>query len=189
VHRGNFSLIAAVIDLKRITVPVFLIYAGVIHVIGLALLLPMIVTLPGPGSMIAPKGTPVAVELDAAEADPDQTAALSAPPKPVEDNARLQAAPEPVAPGPKADAKPDIPAVLANASPTAQPGKSVLAAPQPKSQAKPTAANRGTAVKKPVVQRSAKPTVRRSAKKDTKIAPFSGNMSGLFTPGAPSNRK
>ena len=53
------------IDLKRITIPVFLIYAGVIHAIGLALLLPMIVTLPGPGSMIAPKGTPVAVELDA----------------------------------------------------------------------------------------------------------------------------
>ena len=102
--------------------------------------LPMIVTLPGPGSMIAPKGAPVAVELDAAEADPDQTAALPAPAKPVEDNAPLQAAPEPVAPGPKADAKPDIPAALANASPTAQPAKPVLAAPQPKSQAKPTAA-------------------------------------------------
>ena len=128
------------IDLKRITIPVFLIYAGVIHVIGLALLLPMIVTLPGPGSMIAPKGAPVAVELDA-EADPDQTAALPAPAKPVEDKAPLQAAPEPVAPEPKADAKPDIPAALANASPTAQPAKPVLAAPQPKSQAKPTAAN------------------------------------------------
>jgi uncharacterized membrane protein len=49
-------LLAAVIDLKRITVPVFLIYAGVIHAIGLALLLPMIVTLPGPGSMITPQG-------------------------------------------------------------------------------------------------------------------------------------
>ncbi len=177
------------IDLKRITVPVFLIYAGVIHVIGLALLLPMIVTLPGPGSLIVPKGTPVAVDLDAAEADPDQTAALSASPEPVEDNARLQAAPEPGAPQPKADAKPDIPAVIANASPTAPPGKPVLAAPRPKSQAKPTAANPGKAVKKPVVQRSTKPIVRRSAKKDTKIAPFSGNMSGLFTPGAPAKRK
>jgi hypothetical protein len=28
-------LLAAVIDLKRITIPVFLIYAGVIHAIGL----------------------------------------------------------------------------------------------------------------------------------------------------------
>ena len=176
------------IDLKRITIPVFLIYAGVIHVIGLALLLPMIVTLPGPGSMIAPKGAPVAVELDA-EADPDQTAALPAPAKPVEDKAPLQAAPEPVAPGPKADAKPDIPAALANASPTVQPAKPVLAAPQPKSQAKPTAANSGKAVKKTVVRRSTKPTVRHSANKDTKIAPFAGGMSGLFTPGAPSKQR
>jgi hypothetical protein len=176
------------IDLKRITVPVFLIYAGVIHVIGLALLLPMIVTLPGPGSLILPKGTPVAVDL-AAEADPDQTAALSASPEPVEDNARLQAVPEPGAPQPKAEAKPDVPAVIANASPTAPPGKPVLAAPQPKSRAKATAANPGKAVKKPVVQRSTKSIVRRSAKKDTKIAPFSGNMSGLFTPGAPAKRK
>jgi hypothetical protein len=69
-----------VIDLKRITGPVFLIYAGVIHAIGLALLLPMIVTLPGPGSMITPKGAPIAAELDRAEADRDQTSALSAPP-------------------------------------------------------------------------------------------------------------
>ena len=133
------------VDLKRITIPVFLIYAGVIHAIGLALLLPLIVTLPGPGSMIAPKGTPVAVELDA-EADPDQTAALPAPAKPVEDKAPLQAPPEPAAPPPKADAKPDRPAALANASPTVPPAKPVLAAPRPKSQAKPAADNAGKAV-------------------------------------------
>jgi len=175
-----------VIDLKRITIPVFLIYAGVIHAIGLALLLPLIVTLPGPGSMIAPKVTPVAVELDA-EAEPDQTAALPAPAKPAESRAPLQAPPEPLAPEPKADAKPDIPAALANASPTAQPKKPVLAAPQPKSQAKPSADNPGKVVKKnTVVRRSTKATVRHSANKDTKIAPFAGGMSGLFTPGAPS---
>ena len=145
------------IDLKRITIPVFLIYAGVIHAIGLALLLPMIVTLPGPGSMIAPKSAPVAVELDA-EADPDQTAALPAPAKPVEDKAPLQAAP--VAPDPKADAKPDIPAALADASPTAQPAKPVLAPPQPKGQAKPSAANSAKAVKKnTVVRLNTKPCV------------------------------
>jgi hypothetical protein len=186
VHRGNFSLIAAVIDLKRITVPVFLIYAGVIHVIGLALLLPMIVTLPGPGSMIAPKGAPVTVELDA-EADPDLTAALP-PAEPDEDKAPLQAAPEPAAPE-KADAKPVIPGALADASPMAQPAKPVLAAPQPKSQAKPAAASSGKAVKKTVVRRSTRPTVRHSASKDTNIAPFAGGMSGLFTPGAPAKRK
>ena len=173
------------IDLKRITIPVFLIYAGVIHAIGLALLLPMIVTLPGPGSMIAPKGVPVAVELDA-EADPDQTAAL---PAPAEDRAPLQAQPEPVAPQPQADAKPDIPAVLANATPKAQPAKPVLAAPQPKSQAKPTAAKSGKAVKTTVVRASTKPTVRHSAHRDAKIAPFAGGMSGLFTPGAPSKQR
>ena len=174
------------IDLKRITIPVFLIYAGVIHAIGLALLLPLIVTLPGPGSMIAPKGTPVAVELDA-EADPDQTAALPAPAKPVEDKAPLQAAPEPAAPEPKADAKPDSPAALANASPTAPPAKPVLAAPRPKSQAKPSRRQRRQSGEEDtVVRRSTKPAVRHSANKDTKIAPFAGGMSGLFTPGAPS---
>ena len=174
------------IDLKRITIPVFLIYAGVIHAIGLALLLPLIVTLPGPGSMIAPKGTPVAVELDA-EADPDQTAALPAPAKPVEDKAPPQAAPEPAAPEPKADAKPDSPAALANASPDGAAGE---ARPCGASAQKPGQAQRrqpGKAVKKnTVVRRSTKPAVRHSANKDTKIAPFAGGMSGLFTPGAPS---
>jgi hypothetical protein len=179
-------LLAAVVDLKRITIPVFLIYAGVIHAIGLAFLLPLIVTLPGPGSMIAPKGTPLAVELDA-EADPDQTAALPAPAKPVEDNAPLQVPPEPAAPEPKADAKPDTPGTIANASPTVPPAKPVLAAPRPKSQAKPAADNAGKAVKKnTVLRRSTKPAVRHSANKVAKIAPFAGGMSGLFTPGAPS---
>jgi hypothetical protein len=136
--------------------------------------------------MIAPKGTPVAGELDA-EADPDQTAALPPPARPVEDKAPPQAAPEPAAPEPKADAKPDSPAALANASPTAPPAKPVLAAPRPKSQAKPTADNAGKAVQKnTVVRRSTKPAVRHSANKDTKIAPFAGGISGLFTPGAPS---
>ena len=80
------------IDLKRITIPVFLIYAGVIHAIGLALLLPMIVTLPGPGSLITPKGAPVVVELDPAEADRDQTSALSAA-KPLQEDAALETVP------------------------------------------------------------------------------------------------
>ena len=33
---------------KRSDVPLFLLYAGIIHAIGLALLLPMLITLPGP---------------------------------------------------------------------------------------------------------------------------------------------
>jgi hypothetical protein len=47
------------------------------------------------------------------------------------------------------------------------------------------------AAKKPVVKRSrtAKPAVRRPAKTETKIAPFNGALTGLFTPGAPANRR
>ena len=73
---------------------------------------------------------------------------------------------------PEADAKPDTSGALANA----------------KDKAKSSNAN-PKSVKKPVAQRSAKPSVRRSAKRDTKIAPFAGGMSGLFTPGAPSKQR
>lgn len=180
------------IDLKRSTVPVFLVYAGVIHAIGLAILLPMIVTLPGPGSMITPKGTPVAVELERAAAERDQTSALSSP-KPMHEDAGLEAVPEPVAAAAKAGAKPDTPGPLANANHTIEPQgrqetaltgeKPAIAAPQVKDKAK------STSVKKPVAQRSAKPSARRSSKKDAKIAPFAGGMSGLFTPGASSKRR
>ena len=105
---------------------------------------------------------------------------------------------EPVAPAPKADAKPDTPGALANANPTAEPQgrqekastgeKPVIAVPRAKDKAKSSNAN-PKSVKKPVAQRSAKQSVRRSARKDTKIAPFAGGMSGLFTPGAPSKQR
>ena len=39
----------AAVKKKTSNVPVFLIYAGIIHAIGLALLMPMLITLPGPG--------------------------------------------------------------------------------------------------------------------------------------------
>lgn len=179
------------IDLKRITVPVFLIYAGIIHAIGLALLMPMIVTLPGPGSLIAPKPAPAAAELDPAEADTDQTSALSAPPRPVED-----AAPK-GAPAAGAAPKPDAPGDVANVSPPAQPEghdkaavkEKAEAAPEAKDKAKADAAKPVKSVKKPVAHRGARPSVRRLARKDTKIAPFGGGMSGLFTPGAPAKRR
>ena len=38
------------IRLDKINLPVFAIGAGVIHAIGLAVLLPLLITLPGPGS-------------------------------------------------------------------------------------------------------------------------------------------
>jgi hypothetical protein len=173
-----------VIDLKRINVPVFLVYAGIIHAIGLALLMPMLVTLPGPGSAIAPKASSVDVELAPAEADSEQTSALPASPQSSEDEAAIEAG---------------APADVANVSPEAEPEgtqdsvtgeKPAEAEPPTKSKAKTDKVKSAKPVKKPVAQRSrpAKPAVHRSVKKDPKIAPFNGALTGLFTPGAPAKR-
>lgn len=173
------------IDLKRIDVPVSLVYAGIIHAIGLALLMPMLVTLPGPGSAIAPKTSSVDVELAPAEADSEQTSALPGSPQAGEDDAAIEAG---------------APANVANISPEAEPEgtqdsvtgekKPAEAEPPTKSKAKTDKVKSAKPVKKPVAQRSkpAKPAARRSAKKDPKIAPFNGALSGLFTPGAPAKR-
>ena len=48
---------------KKSSVPVFLIYAGIIHAIGLALLLPMLITLPGPAPSVAPQPAAIDVEI------------------------------------------------------------------------------------------------------------------------------
>jgi hypothetical protein len=68
------------VNKKQSTVPVFLIYAGIIHAIGLALLMPMLIPLPGPGTGSAPKSAAVDVEIVPAspsaakvEQDADQT--------------------------------------------------------------------------------------------------------------------
>jgi hypothetical protein len=160
-----------VIDLKRINVPVFLVFAGIIHAIGLALLMPMLVTLPGPGSAIAPKTSSVDVELAPAEADSEQTSALPASPQAGEDDAAIEATPQAGAP-----------ADVANVGPETEPPI--------KNKAKAEKAKSAKPVKKPVAQRSkpTKPAVHRSAKKDPKIAPFNGALSGLFAPGAPAKR-
>ena len=176
---------------KPSNVPVFLIYAGIIHAIGLALLMPMLITLPGPGSGIAPKTVAVDVAIVAAppaakvEQDADQTSALAAEPPeaagPVE--APLEAHGSEAGAGQEADA----PSAVANVSPEAQPeGDST---PLATTEAAKTA-NAGAA-KKPVAQRhtTAKPAVRRSAKTPPKIAPFNGALSGLFSPGAPANNR
>jgi hypothetical protein len=47
---------------RQINLPVFAIGAGVIHAIGLAVLLPLLITLPGPGSDIDPHA--VAIDVD-----------------------------------------------------------------------------------------------------------------------------
>ena len=159
------------IDLKQINVPVFLVYAGIIHAIGLALLMPMIVTLPGPGRAIAPKFSSVDIKLAPAEADSELTSALPAAPQAGEDDAAIEAAPQAAAP-----------ADVTNVSPEAEPPA--------KDKAKAGNVKSAKPVKKPVAQRSkpVKPAAHHSTKKDPEIAPFNGALSGLFTPGAPAKR-
>ena len=80
----------------------FLIYAGIIHAIGLALLLPMLITLPGPGGEVAPEAAAIDVEIVPAsplaatiEPNGEQTAALpSAPPS--DEEIKMEAAAEPL---------------------------------------------------------------------------------------------
>jgi hypothetical protein len=173
---------------KTSNVPVFLIYAGIIHAIGLALLMPMLITLPGPGRLAVPQPATIDIEIAPAplaakiEPDSEQTAALP-----------------PAAPSAEQDAvEPDSGgAAVANVSPEAETSEdepAVTASPveddaKPKDAVPAKAAPRAT--KKPVVKRSrtAKPAGRRPAKTDAKIAPFNGALTGLFTPGAPANRR
>jgi hypothetical protein len=169
---------------KKSNVPVFLIYAGIIHALGLALLLPMLITLPGPATSVAPQAAAIDVEIVPAaslaakiESDSEQTSALP----PAEPDAAMEPQPEGAA---VANVSPDAQAAVEEEPVEAEPAAADKAAPKAAAPAK--AAPR--AAKKPVVQRSrAKPAVKRAAKTNTKIAPFNGALSGLFSPGAPAN--
>jgi hypothetical protein len=168
---------------KTSTVPAFLVYAGIIHAIGLALLMPMLITLPGPGSEVAPQTSAIDVEIvsgTSSTADSEQTSAL-----------------------PASEAEVDAPSAgeaVANVSPEAEPQDETEPSPQqapsvgsPAEEGAKVAAPAEVAPrapKKPVVQRTRtkKPVIRHTAKtQKTKIAPFNGALSGLFSPGAPSN--
>lgn len=174
----QLSLCAAV-KKKRPNVPVFLIYAGIIHAIGLALLLPIMITLPGPGSEIAPETSIIDIEVIPATSDAltignvdEQTAALPSV-VPVGDGAESG---DQAAEG-----------VVANAAPEAQ------AEPEANEDAEAAAEEPAKVDSKPVKKTAARNrTVRaasRRAKPDAKIAPFNGALTGLFAPGAPANRK
>jgi hypothetical protein len=183
---------------KKISnVPVFLIYAGIIHAIGLALLMPMLITLPGPGTAIAPQPTAIDVEIipgtqvqAKTEADGEQTAALPAASSdgegtPVEVDGEAVANIGPAMPAAEAEGRlqQEEPAEADTPAETVKPeGNDKAAAP---ANATPRAA------KKPVAQpsRTVKPAVRRPAKGQAKIAPFNGALSGLFSPGAPANSR
>jgi len=101
---------------KPSDVPVFVIYAGIIHAIALALFLPMLITLPGPDA--APHPTPPAkasavdvVVLPAAETlvdiGPDQTSSLPSPGA-AEEGAATTAAPEASEPKPAQETKDSV---------------------------------------------------------------------------------
>jgi hypothetical protein len=175
---------------KTSNVPVFLIYAGIIHAIGLALLMPMLITLPGPGSLGEPQ--PAAIDVEIIPASPvqaniggnsEETAALPQAAPSVEQDEAVEHAEG---------------AAVANVSPDAEPAldeKPADTVSPVKEEAKPKDADPAKATpraaKKPAVKRSrtAKSTVRRPAKTDAKIAPFNGALTGLFSPGAPANNR
>jgi hypothetical protein len=185
VHSTQLSLFAAV-SKKPSPVPVFLIYAGVIHAIGLALLLPMIITLPGPGGETAPDSAAIDVEIVPAaplagkiEPDGEQTSALPSGSPAEGDEADIEAdqGAEAVAPaspeaGPEEDEK---------ALPQEEPDEAEPAPVKPAQGAAPKPAKKAAAAR-----RTGKSSVRRTAKTQTKIAPFGGALSGLFSPGAPA---
>ena len=90
---------------RQSDVPVFLLYAGILHAIGLALLLPMLITLPGPvresatpSASPAPKNSPIDVIVlpppqPLTDAGPEQTSALPSAPHGGEGTAVGRAAP------------------------------------------------------------------------------------------------
>lgn len=170
---------------------VFLIYAGIVHAIGLALLLPMLITLPGPGGDAEPDAAAIDVEIipgtpPTAKIEPDseETAALPSAPDPVEDKAAVEPAGEAVA-NVSPEAEPESAAAEEAPDKAASPAKDAVKTKAAATKAAPAAA------RKPVAQRSrtAKPAVRRTAKTKTKIAPFNGALTGLFSPGAPAHNR
>ena len=177
---------------KPSNAPVFLIYAGVIHAVGLALLLPMLITLPGPGREVATEPAAIDVEIipaspptGAIEPEGEQTSALPAGAATSADDPSIETgeqAESSVLSGTEAE-----PEEKENALPQEEPEKADIAAPE---QAKLKAIAAKPAAKKAAApRRSVRAVARRPGKKDAKIAPFNGALSGLFSPGAPARRR
>jgi len=192
VHSTQLSLSAPVPKTPR-TVPVFLIYAGIIHVIGLALLLPMIITLPGSRESAPPETSVIDIEImpdrgHAARAAgaADTTAALPAGAEAGGDSSAPGAEPSAeTSPSEEEDSQPsadeeqdEAPATVPAAAPDAE---------KAKAEAGGDSKAGSEAGKKPV--RKAKAPGRRPPKSNTKIAPFNGALSGLFAPAPASKRR
>jgi hypothetical protein len=197
-----------VIRLDKINLPVFAIGAGVIHAVGLAVLLPLLITLPGPGSDIDPQAVTVDVAIVPAsppspkvEPEVEQTSALPDSPPTADPPAKDAPATEPdESPSAVADVGPEtspssMPAAGQTFAPAAE-GPAATAGPAKRTKAKvegkgakPAKVVRAAAPKKPVLARAkpAKPLFRRSAKDLAKgPAPFKGSWSALLGGPPPS---
>jgi hypothetical protein len=106
--------LSAAVKKKPSDVPVFVIYAGIIHAIALALFLPMLISLPGPRAVPhpTPPGKISAVDVVVLPAPetlidigPDQTSSL---PSPASAGAATTAAPEAQEPKPAQDTKASV---------------------------------------------------------------------------------
>lgn len=184
----------------QFNLPIFAIGAGVIHAIGLAVLLPLLITLPGPGGDIDSQAVSVDVDL-----------VPSTPPSPRVDREVDQTSALPASPPSGASAPKDasgtgsdgVPGAVANVGPETSPSSmpapgqasvspgeapAANAAPATKPKAKAAKLIRAPA-KKPVLAhvKPAKPLVRRPVKTASKgLAPFKGSWSALLGGPPPS---
>jgi hypothetical protein len=175
-----------VIRLDKINLPVFAIGAGVIHAIGLAVLLPLLITLPGPGSDIDPHAVAIDVDIVPAsrpspkvDGDIDQTSALPAATEPDE------------APGTIANVGPEILPAMPAEEQESVPAKdepAATAAPATKPTAKPAKLTRAPAKKPRLASvKPAKTPIRRPVKTTSEgVAPFKGSWSALLGGPTPS---
>ena len=156
--------------------------------------MPIVVTLPAPGSGSAPESSAIDIEIVPATfpaaitgKEDEQTAALPSP-----EALPGEAAPtaERVEAQPDADDPPDAEVGVDQGEeaigPKAEPEDTIAVRENAKSDAAKSAQPARAPAKKPAVSRK---TVRRSTKPQAKIAPFNGALSGLFSPGAPAKRR
>lgn len=108
--------------------PVFLLFAGIIHAIGLALLLPMLITLPGPEGESAPAPEIPSVDVivlpppqPLTDVGPEETSALPSTSRGDEGNATGEAVPVAAEPEPGQEPRDDISVVAPKAERQAEP--------------------------------------------------------------------
>ena len=107
----------------RPKLPYFALGAGVVHAIGLAILLPLLITLPGPGGDKAPR--PVNIEVDVGSPDPPRPIVPDVSTRRAASDEATSALPASPQAGsaaePRPESKGEAPGALANVSPEASP--------------------------------------------------------------------